>query len=231
MAHRPLSERLEFYKVAGQHRDHAIIARAIRRRMDHALDAFYRELKSRDDLARMFSSDAAMERARKAQGRHWLEAFEQGIDERFRDRAAHIGEVHAKIGLPPKWYMGSYARILDELIEELVAPGWRRWLPWKRAEARRVATLVKVSLLDIEIALSSYFFDSSSKINQLNEVLGHALAQLPVTMIAVPLSSSGAAAVSSPSTAASCARAAGARPTLSPAMPAVRSSFVRRIPL
>ena len=178
MAHRPLSERLEFYKVAGQHRDHAIIARAIRRRMDHALDAFYRELKSRDDLARMFSSDAAMERARKAQGRHWLEAFEQGIDERFRDRAAHIGEVHAKIGLPPKWYMGSYARILDELIEELVAPGWRRWLPWKRAEARRVATLVKVSLLDIEIALSSYFFDSSSKINQLNEVLGHALAQL-----------------------------------------------------
>lgn len=178
MAHRPLSERLEYYKVVSRHPDHSVIARAIRRRMDRALDAFYTELKSRDDLSGMFSSPAAMERARRAQAKHWLDAFEKGIDDRFRDRAAHIGEVHAKIGLPPKWYMGSYARILDELIEELVAPGWRRWLPWKRSEARRIATLVKVSLLDIEIALSSYFFDIGGNINQLNDTLGAALAKL-----------------------------------------------------
>lgn len=178
MAHRPLNERLEFYKVAPRHSDHAVIARAVRRRMDRALDAFYVELASRDELAKFFTSPAAMERARRAQANHWLDAFQNGISEKFRDRAAHIGEVHAKIGLPPKWYMGSYARILDDLIEELVAPGWRRWLPWKRAEARRVATLVKVSLLDIEIALSSYFFDISGNINQLNAILGSALAKL-----------------------------------------------------
>jgi methyl-accepting chemotaxis protein len=178
MAHRPLNERLEFYKVARQCSDHAVIARAVRRRMDRALDAFYAELGSREELSAMFSSPAAMERARKAQANHWIDAFENGIDERFRDRAAHIGEVHAKIGLAPKWYMGSYARILDDLIEELVAPGWRRWLPWKRAQARQVATLVKVSLLDIEIALSSYFFDIGGNIDQLNNILGTALAKL-----------------------------------------------------
>jgi methyl-accepting chemotaxis protein len=178
MAHKPFSERLEFYKVASKHSDHRQIAAAIRRRMDRALDAFYVELKSREDLAGMFSDASAMDRARKAQARHWLEAFDQGIDERFRDRSSHIGEVHAKIGLPPKWYIGSYARILDELIEELVCPGWKRLLPWKRAEARRVATLVKVSLLDIELALSSYFFDISGNIRELNDVLGAALAEL-----------------------------------------------------
>ena len=178
MAHRPLKERLEFYKVQTRHKDHAVIAHAIRRRMSRALDDFYVELASRDELARMFASPAAMERARKAQAAHWIDAFENGIDERFRDRSAHVGEVHAKIGLSPKWYMGSYARILDDPIEELVAPGWRRWLPWKRAEARRVATLVKVSLLDIEIALSSYLFDNSRNVNQLNDILGAALAKL-----------------------------------------------------
>ncbi|MFM7403525.1 MAG: methyl-accepting chemotaxis protein [Erythrobacter sp.] len=178
MAHRPLSERLEFYKIERTHPDHAHIVAAIRRRMDRALDDFYVELKSRDDLAGMFSDGRSMDRARNAQARHWIETFEKGIDENFRDRAAHIGEVHAKIGLPPKWYMGSYARILDDLIEELVCPGWQRLLPWKRARARQIATLVKVSVLDMEIALSSYFFDTSVNIRELNDVLGHALADL-----------------------------------------------------
>ncbi|WP_017665886.1 globin-coupled sensor protein [Porphyrobacter sp. AAP82] len=186
MAHRLLSERLEFYRVAPRHSDHAAIARAIRRRMDRALDGFYTELKSRDSLSGMFTDAAAMDRARRAQARHWQDAFDNGIDDRFYSRSAHIGEVHAKIGLEPKWYLGSYALILDDLIDELVCPGWKRWLPWKRAEARRLAALVKVSLLDIDIALSSYFNGISSNINQLNEVLGGALAQLADGRLNIP---------------------------------------------
>ncbi|MEO1489946.1 MAG: globin-coupled sensor protein, partial [Pseudomonadota bacterium] len=96
----------------------------------------------------------------------------------FRNRAGHIGEVHARIGLEPKWYVGSYARLLEHLVEEIIAPGWQRYLPWRRARARQVTALLKVALLDIELALSSYFFDLKGKVSSVNEGLGHALSLL-----------------------------------------------------
>ncbi|MEQ8410855.1 MAG: methyl-accepting chemotaxis protein [Erythrobacter sp.] len=178
MAHRPLQERLEFYGIERQDPAYRAITRAISRRMDRALDDFYAEISSRDELAAKFDDSTMMERARRAQAQHWRSVFENGVSDAFRDRAAHIGAVHARIGLEPKYYVGSYARILDDLVQEIIAPGWKRFLPWKRAEARRVTALLKVSLLDIEIALSSYFFDIKGKVSALNEVLGSALEQL-----------------------------------------------------
>ena len=178
MAHRPLSERLAFYGITAQDPAHKGVSRAINRRIERALDDFYTELRSRPELAAMFEDPAMMDRARGAQARHWQSVFEDGVDDRFRDRAAHIGAVHARIGLEPKWYVGSYARMLEHLIEECVAPGWQRYLPWKRAQARRAVALVKVSLLDIEVALSSYFFDLKNKVSSVNEGLGVALAGL-----------------------------------------------------
>ncbi len=178
MAHRPLSERLNFYGIDPNDPAHKGVSRAINRRIDRALDDFYTELRSREDLAKKFDDPGRMDSARKAQARHWQSVFEQGVDDRFRDRAAHIGTVHARIGLEPKWYVGSYALMLEHLIEETIAPGWQRYLPWKRAQIRRTTALVKVSLLDIELALSSYFFDLKSKVSSVNEGLGTALAGL-----------------------------------------------------
>lgn len=176
MAHRPLSERLSFYGIEPQNHHYKGVSRAVDRRIDRALDEFYTELRSRENLSAMFEDPAMMDRARKAQANHWQSVFADGVDDRFRDRAAHIGEVHARIGLEPKWYVGSYARLLEHLVEEIVAPGWQRYLPWKRAKARQVSALLKVSLLDIEVALSSYFFDLKGKVSAVNEGLGTALS-------------------------------------------------------
>lgn len=178
MAHRPLSERLGFYGIEAQDPAHKGVAKAVDRRIEKALDEFYTELRSRENLVGMFKDPQIMERARSAQANHWSSVFKQGVDDRFRDRAAHIGAVHARIGLEPKWYVGSYARMLEHLVEEIIAPGWQRYLPWKRAQARRTIALLKVSLLDIELALSSYFFDLKSKVSSVNEELGSALSML-----------------------------------------------------
>jgi methyl-accepting chemotaxis protein len=173
-----LTERLEYYGLKAHDPDYQGVSRLIGRAMEGTLEGFYREVNSRDELARKFTDGASMERARRAQAKHWQSAFTDGLDETFLKRSNHIGSVHAKIGLEPKWYVGSYARILDDLITQLVAPGWKRFLPWKRAEARRMAALVKVSLLDMDIALSSYFFDINSKVSSLNEELGKALEKM-----------------------------------------------------
>lgn len=173
-----LTERLDYYQLEARDPAFRQLTKIIERSMETALEGFYRELGTRKLLIGKFNDNAAMDRARRALARHWQSAFSEGLDQSFLDRSHHIGGVHAKIGLEPKWYVGSYARILDDLIAATIAPGWKRLLPWKRAEARRVATLVKVSLLDIDIALSSYFSDINSKVSVLNDVLGTSLAEL-----------------------------------------------------
>lgn len=178
MTNQTLTERLEYYGLQAHDPDYKGIAAAIERFIEPTLNSFYSEVKSRDELAKKFVDAASMARARSAQAKHWKGAFTAGLDEAFLERSNHIGGVHAKIGLEPKWYVGSYARILNDLLMQMIAPGWKRYLPWKRAEARRIAALVKVSLLDMDVALSSYFLDISSKVNSLNAVLGDALAKL-----------------------------------------------------
>lgn len=185
MAHKPLSERLSFYGINAHDPAHKGVSRAIERRINTALDAFYSELRSRPNLVEKFKDPEMMDSARNAQANHWKSVFKDGVDDRFRDRAAHIGAVHARIGLEPKWYVGSYALLLEHLILEIIAPGWKRFLPWKRAEARQVVALTKVSLLDIEVALSSYFFDLKGKVSSVNEGLGSALAMLADGKLAI----------------------------------------------
>lgn len=173
-----LTERLDYYGLDPHDPIYRSIAAAIERHIEPTLSGFYREVQSRGELAAKFVDAASMARARAAQARHWKGAFTEGLDSAFLARSNHIGGVHARIGLEPKWYVGSYARILDDLLNRMIAPGWKRFLPWKRAEARRIAALVKVSLLDMDVALSSYFLDISEKVNSLNMVLGEALARM-----------------------------------------------------
>jgi methyl-accepting chemotaxis protein len=178
MSQQDLTERLSYYGLEAHDPAFKGVAKAIERFIEPTLSGFYHEVQSRDNLAAKFVDSASMSRARNAQARHWKGAFTDGLNEAFITRSNHIGNVHARIGLEPKWYVGSYARILNDLIMQMIAPGWKRFLPWKRAEARRIAALVKVSLLDMDIALSSYFLDVSAKVNSLNTVLGNALAML-----------------------------------------------------
>ena len=176
----PLKERLDYYGLANVSTGTLSgVSKALGRRLHHALDAFYRVIAQRRELSAHFDSPQQMSRAKAMQAEHWQAVFRDGVDERFYQRATRIGNVHARIGLEPKWYVGAYGLVLDELITAIIAPGWQRWLPWRRAQARAVATLVKVSLLDIDLALSGYFQNSEERVRTIvSDKLGTALQKV-----------------------------------------------------
>ena len=180
MSNLSLDKRLEYYDLSRV--DPAILNGlngALGRRLDTALTAFYDAISAKPELAAFFSSTQQMGRAKGMQAQHWQAVFRDGVDQRFFDRALKIGNVHARIGLEPHWYIGAYAMVLDHLVMEVVAPGWQRYLPWKRAQAQQIATLIKVSLLDIDLALSAYFADMKEKTRAIvSDNLGTALEQL-----------------------------------------------------
>ncbi|SDC33101.1 methyl-accepting chemotaxis protein [Sphingomonas sp. YR710] len=144
---------------------------------DSALQALYDRIDSKPDLAKMFGGPAGMEHARKQQLLHWRKLFSQGLDSHYLKRAQTIGQVHARIGLEPAWYIGGYANVLEALIEGMMAQSVRRRIGGK-ALAQAISTLVKVSLMDMNVAISTYSEIESSRRTTVIEELGAALGRL-----------------------------------------------------
>ncbi|MBB6503598.1 methyl-accepting chemotaxis protein [Sphingomonas endophytica] len=133
-----------------------LIRRAIERHAPTALVALYRHIASTPAIARMFQSQARMDHARDKQLEHWRKLFSGPIDRNYAAAASHIGQIHARIGLAPTWYISGYARMLEHVLPKLMLG--RLLSPFgARRRARAATALVKASLIDMDIALAAYF--------------------------------------------------------------------------
>lgn len=189
MSLNPLKQRTEFYGIDDiSPATRSAISRALSRRLSSALTKFYSTISQRPELSAFFNSPQQMDKAKNLQAEHWTAVFRDGVDDRFYQRAMRIGNVHARIGLEPKWYVGAYGMVLDELITAIIAPGWLGWLPWRRSRARQVTALVKIALLDIDLALSGYFLGSEENVRTImRDKLGAALEHVSAGDLTVML--------------------------------------------
>lgn len=130
------------------------IARTIARFAPKILDRFYTRVRADPTRSQFFKSQQMMDTARSRQMEHWIDLFSGKVDRTYLDRAERIGQVHAKIGLEPAFYIGAYASILAEMIEAELCSSVFGGMG--RAKARKLGTLVKMALLDMELATSAY---------------------------------------------------------------------------
>ncbi len=152
----------------------------VERAIGPALDRFYARATATPETAQFFRDTAHMARAKGAQERHWARISDATFDDEYLDGARRIGAVHARIGLEPRWYIGSYALVIEGLIESAHRhmPWWRRALSLFRgpgAVATSIA-LTKAALLDMEVSLSVYFemaqADREAAVTKLQGALG-----------------------------------------------------------
>lgn len=127
------------------------IARSIAKFAPRILERFYGKVRADPERARYFTTPQMMDSARNRQMQHWIDLFSGRIDQGYLDRAARIGQIHARVGLEPTFYIGAYASILSDLIEAEIGRSW-----FGRAKARKLGTLVKMALLDMDLATSAY---------------------------------------------------------------------------
>jgi methyl-accepting chemotaxis protein len=172
-----LNDRLEFVGLgAAERADAEAIQPLLARHLPAALDKFYAQIAKTPEAAAFFADAAQMDRARAAQSTHWSAVVEGRADDEYAESSQRIGRRHARIGLEPRWYVGGYAVILDSLIRDVITEfvaGSVGALPnglfgkRKTADAQIVSdmdrlgaalgTLVKSVMLDIDLAVSTYF--------------------------------------------------------------------------
>ncbi len=120
--------------------------------MPQILGRFYGHLKAEPSLSGMFANEAAMERARGAQAAHWRTVFEARFDDAYVASVTRIGMAHERVGLEPRWYIGGYAMVLNELIA-LATETYRR----DRVKLIQVIQAVNQAVfLDLDLAISVY---------------------------------------------------------------------------
>lgn len=153
------------------------IARALDKHAPAAMSAFYNKIGNTPDVSHFFSSRQAMNHARDKQLGHWQQLFARPLDEGYFQRAERIGKVHAQIGLKPTWYIGGYAMVLERVIQAMVNESLVQRLNGKQM-GKAISTMVKMALLDMDVALSAYFNAEEGQRLAVIDRFGSALSSL-----------------------------------------------------
>ncbi len=114
------------------------------------LDKFYQHALTEPELAALVGTQAA--RLKTAQSSHWGRLFSGEFDATYFEGVRRIGAAHCRIGMEPRWYIGGYNLVLNELIR--VAQAHYKWQPKTFADI--VAATTTAVMLDMDIAISVY---------------------------------------------------------------------------
>lgn len=146
-----LQNRLRFFCIDHEtSRELQTIWRAIAADMPKILERFYEHVHQAPHLASLIGTQ--QERLIAAQSQHWSRLFSGRFDPDYVMSIRRIGLIHHKIGLEPRWYIGGYAFILNELVGFLSAKHRFNGA----SLGRKIAAINKAVMLDMDYAISVY---------------------------------------------------------------------------
>ena len=128
--------------------------------LPNVLRDFYKHIGKHASIARFFQNDSSIDFAAKRQASHWSTILEGHFSNDYMKSVRQIGEVHARIGLEPQYYLAGYTFILDETLKlisnDLSVKGG---LPKKQLEQfnRFKSVFIRAAMLDMDLAI--HFFN------------------------------------------------------------------------
>jgi methyl-accepting chemotaxis protein len=139
-----------------------------------ALERLYARIASDRTASALLPNPQMRDGAARAQLLHWKRLFSGPFD---AQRSEHIGQVHARVGLTPDFYVGGYAVVLEELILQALRRNFFMRLSGRRS-GKVVGALVKAALLDMGAALSAYSKAEEEARRAVIDSVGQALSKV-----------------------------------------------------
>ncbi len=193
MSNPEISTRLAFMAFSDTQRARlAGLQPFVRKIIGRALDRFYAQARLTPATSAFFRDDRHMAQAKAAQEAHWLRIAGARFDEEFYSSVRRVGSVHARIGLEPRWYIGAYALVLEDLLKGIARQHspLRRLLSLFRIPSAQEASIaiVKAALLDMDLSVSIYFEEAQVERTAAIDSLAGALATLAAGDLSMDLS-------------------------------------------
>jgi len=143
------------------------------------LDRFYDHVAKFPQTNAFFKNREHMMHAKKMQIEHWSGILDARFDESYEASVTKIGQVHNKLGLEPRWYIGGY----NALVTGLVAAIDR--MPTKlfdrsagKQKAAIQAAVIKAAMLDMDLAISVYIEEGRRDRRAVLDKLGNDFQQM-----------------------------------------------------
>ena len=122
------------------------------------LDVLYGHMDTWPDLKGLFATPERRTHARKRQAEHWHRLFAANYDEDYVQSVQRVALAHAAIGLKPRYYIGSYLVVLEEM-HAVVLDEYRSRFGGAAARARAEAAIRAVDravLFDVQQVVGAY---------------------------------------------------------------------------
>ena len=164
-----LDDRLEFIGVDSETRAQL---RKLKPLLDvalsDALGKFYDKVRATPETAKFFSNEKHISGAKGRQEKHWQVIGDADFGETYVAAVRAVGSTHARLGLEPRWYIGGYAIVLEQLVHAVIRDRWPRFVYKGQQIAEDigdgVAALVKAAMLDMDLSISIYLEELDAKV-------------------------------------------------------------------
>jgi hypothetical protein len=166
-----LKERLAFLSFSEEDR---LALEALRpvleRHADRLVAHFYRHLLSFAGTRQLLSDPAVKKRVLERQREYLVSLGGTPVDADYVADRLRIGEAHERVRLAPSWYLGAYS-LHFSLIVPLIQGAFEDQPHQKH---RAITALMKLFMLDAQIAMEAYIEERERQLEYLNRELAAA---------------------------------------------------------
>lgn len=115
--------------------------------------AFYNLLQRFPETARLLGDGEKLERLKRVQTVYFSQLTEGEYGAGYVENRLHVGVIHQRIGVSPRWYVGAYRKYLDELMPLIF-----KLLDGDTEKCfATYSALLKIIFFDMELTLDTYF--------------------------------------------------------------------------
>ncbi|MFA6972700.1 MAG: EAL domain-containing protein [Gallionella sp.] len=153
-------------------------------RRDHLTEVFYDHLLRFPEIRPLLGDEAKLARLKQAQTTYFSQLTAGCYDLAYVENRLHIGVVHQRVGLTPKWYMSAYCKYLNEVMP-LVSEHYADE-PERGRDACRA--LLKVIFFDMGLALDTYFHAEQKALLLAHSYTEQIVSNMPIGFIVLDAS-------------------------------------------
>ncbi len=119
--------------------------------IDDIIDELYQLILGHPEAKQQFTEHATLVRVKRAQRDYFLGLFSGRCDLAYAEDRLRIGVAHERVGVPPKFYLGAYARYLRSIFDRLVLE-----LPDPAQAHAAYQSIEKLVAFDMALAMETY---------------------------------------------------------------------------
>jgi rsbT co-antagonist protein RsbR len=135
---------------------------------DEVVEELYQRFMQFEETKAFFPDTATLNHVKSMQKQYFLGLTGGEYGEDYLVNRLHVGRVHQRIGLSPRWYIGAYSIYMQSVIPRVIAAFGSD----PNRSQRTIIALLKAIKLDQELAITTYITASEAVIaRQAREIL------------------------------------------------------------